>query len=182
MVGWIVSVIDDLQLKSADTVEENGQRMSSVLAIVSSIYSLTPKSWKLDSFETSAIATILSMLCLKPNPEERQHTDLDIVLSLLPEKSRKTTSEALCGLCTHLSSRKDLREPDWVYAIPLIHFLQKKSTPFDTLNPEKITWENPHLGLKHVKSVTRNKDTRFNLVDITKIINVTIVNYIMQFH
>jgi hypothetical protein len=160
MAGWILAVIDDLHMKSVDTAEENGQRISSVLAIVSSIYSLTPKSLKLESFETSAIATILSMLYLKPNPEERQCTDLDIVFSLLPEKSRKTISEALCGLCTHLSSHKDLREPDWIYAIPLIHFLQKKSTPFDTLNPEKIVWENPHLGLKHVKSVTRNKGTR----------------------
>jgi hypothetical protein len=160
MVGWILSVIDDLQMKTVDTAEENGQRMSSILAIVSSIYSLTPTSLTLDSFETSAITTILSMLCLKPNPEERQHTDLDIVFNLLPEKSRKTASEALCGLCTHLSSHKDLREPDWIYTIPLIHFLQKKSTPFDTLNPEKIVWENPHLGLKRVKSVTRSKDTR----------------------
>ena len=181
MVGWILSLIDDLQMKSVDTAEENGQRISSVLAIVSCIYSLTPTSLTLNSFHASAIATILSMLCLKPDLEKRQHTDLDIVLNLLPEKSRKATSEALCGMCTHLSSHKDLREPDWIYAVPLIHFLQKKSTPFETLNPDKITWENPHLGLKHVKSVTRNKDTRLDIFRNNSSI-LTHVIIITQFH
>ena len=161
MVEWILTLIDELQMKPVDSAEENGRRMASVLAIISCIYSLIPNPLNLDNFESRVIAAILSMLCLKPNLENRQHPDLDIVLSLLPgEKSRKATSEALCGMCTHLSSHKDLREPDWVYAIPLIHFLQKKSIPFDTLNPDSITWENSHLGLNHVKSITRNKDTR----------------------
>ena len=161
MIEWILSLIDELQVKSVDNAEENGRRVASVLAIISCIYSLVPPL-KLDNFESSAIAAILSMLCLKPNLEKRQHTDLDIVLSLIPEKSRKAISEAVCGMCTHLSSHKDLREPDWVYAIPLIHFLQKKSSPFDTLNPDCIIWKNAHLDLSHVKHVIRNKNTRLD--------------------
>ena len=159
MIEWVLTLIDELQVKPVDNSEENGRRMASVLAIISCIYSLVPPL-KLDSFESSAIAAILSMLCLKPNLEDRQHIDLDIVLSLIPEKSQKAVSEALCRMCTHLSSHKDLREPDWLYAVPLIHFLQKKSTPFDTLNPEKITWANPQLRLDHVKIMTRNKNMR----------------------
>lgn len=158
MIEWILTLIDELQLKPADTAEENGKRVASVLVIISSIHSLIPQL-KFDNFEPSAIAALLSMLYLKPDLEKQQYTDLEIVLSILPENFRKPVSEALCGMCTHLSSSKDLREPDWVYAIPLIHFLQKKSIPFDTLNPENISWENPHLGLNHVRSKTRNKDT-----------------------
>ena len=159
MIEWILTLVDELQVKSVDNAEENGRRMASVLAIISCIYSLVPPL-KMDNFESSAIAAILSMLCLKPNLENKQHTDLDTVLSLIPEKSRKAVSEALCGMCKYLALHKDLREPDWIYAVPLIHFLQKKSTPFDALNPEKITWKNTYLDLSHVKSMTRNKNMR----------------------
>ena len=160
MVGWLLSLVDELQVKSVNNAEENGRRMASVLAIVCCIYSLVPNPISWANIELNAVAAVLSMLHLQPNLKDRQHSDLDIVLNLLPEKSRKATSEALCGLCTHLSSRKDLQEPVWVRVIPLIHFLQKKSKPFDSLNPDKIVWENLHLGLKHVKSVTRDKDKR----------------------
>lgn len=166
MVDWILSVVDDLQMKPVDNAEENGKRMSSVLTIVSCIYYLIPQPIPLDSFESKVIATILSMLFLRPNLQERQHTDLDIVLSLLPDKSRKAASDALCGLCTHLSSHKDLREPDWVHVIPLVNFLLKKSVPFDAVKLEKIDWDNPYFGLNQVKSVTRNKDTRLNLFNV----------------
>ena len=160
LVEWILSVIEELQMRPADNSEENGRRMASVLAIVSCIYTLTPRPLSLDRFDSNAIAAILSMLCLKPNLQGRQHTDLNIVLSLLPEKSRKPASEALCGLCIQLSSHKDLRKSEWVQVVPLVHFLQKKSVPFDTLNPDKIVWCNPSLGLKHVKSMTSHKDMR----------------------
>ena len=163
MVEWIISVIDHLLMKLPENAEENGNRVASVLVIVSCMYSLIPHPLRLDMFHTDLIAAILSMLRLKPNLRDKQHTDLDIVFNLLPNKSRKAVSEALCGLCTHLSSHKDLRSPEWVSVIPLIHFLQKKSIPFDTLNPDKIVWENLHLGLKHVKSVASNRNTRFDL-------------------
>ena len=160
MVGWLLSLVDELQMKSVNNAEENGRRMASVLAIVDCIHSLVPNPISRTNFELRAIAAVLSMLRLQPNLKDRQHSDLDIVLNLLPEKSKKTTSEALCGLCTHLSSRKDLQEPVWVHVIPLIHFLQKKTKPFNALNPDRIVWENLHLGLKQVKSVTRDKDKR----------------------
>ena len=163
MVGWLLSLVDELQVKAVSNAEENGRRMASVLAIAFSIHSLVPNPIPRTSFESSAIAAVLSMLHLKPNLKELQHSDLDFVLSLIPETSRKPISDALCGLCTSLSFHKDLREPNWVHVIPLIHFLQKKSKPFDTLNLEKIVWNNPHLGLNHVKSVTSNKDTRLAL-------------------
>ena len=159
MIEWILTLIDELQVKSVDSMEENGRRIASVLAITSCIHSLVPPL-KLDSFESSAIAAILSMLCLKPNLENRQHLDLDIILSLIPENTWKAVSAALCGLCNHLSSHKDLREPDWIYAVPLIHFLQKKSTPFDTLDLDNIVWRDACLDFSHVKSKTRNKNMR----------------------
>lgn len=160
---WILSVIEELQMRPADNSEENGRRMASVLAIVSCIYTLTPYPLSLDRFDSSAITAILSMLCLKPNLQEQQHADdLSFILSLLPETSRKAASEALCGLCIQLSSHKDLRKSEWVQVIPLVHFLQKKSVPFDTLNPDKIVWCNPSLGLKHVKSMTSHKDMRLD--------------------
>ena len=159
MIEWILTLIDELQVKSVDSMEENGKRIASVLAITSCIHSLVPPL-KLDSFESSAIAAILSMLCLKPNLENRQHLDLDIVLSLIPENTWKAVSATLCRLCNHLSSHKDLREPDWIYAVPLIHFLQKKSTPFDTLDLDNIVWRDACLDLSHVKSKTGNKNMR----------------------
>lgn len=147
-------------MKPTENAEENGNRMASVLAMISCIYTLVPNPLSLDHFGTNDIAVILSMLRLKPNLKEQQCTDVEIVFSLLPDQSRKAASEALCGLCTYLSSQKDLRSPEWVCVIPLIHFLQKKSMPFSNLSPDKIIWENKHLGLNHVKSDTRNKNTR----------------------
>ena len=140
--------------------EENGSRMASVVSIAGCFYGILPSPLGWDNLHLDYIADVLSMLTLRPDIQHRQCKDLNVLYSLLPENSRRYVSDALCGLCIHLAHNRNLKKPQWLYAIPLIHFLRKQSAPFDSpqLDPEKITWDDKQFGLVHVKSVTDNKN------------------------
>ena len=136
--------------------------MASVLTVVGCLYDIIPKPLPWHKLDIEIVGHLLSMFALRPNIEGRQCFDLDVLLSLLPKSGMKSAAGAVRSFCSHLSYYKDLRNPQWLYAIPLVHFLQEKSVPFGDhqLNPESIDWNDRQFGLTHVKSETSNKNLR----------------------
>lgn len=137
--------------------------MASVLTVVGCFDRIMPKPLQWQRLDFECIADMLSMCTLSPNTEQNQCHDFYVVLSLLPISFRKTLGDALQGFCTHLAYNRDLRKPQWLYAIPLVHFLLEKTTPFGRLeiDPEQIVWNDKLFGLGHVKSETSHKDLRY---------------------
>ena len=159
MGKWIISVTDQLQHFYVNNAEDNGRRMASALTIVAVIDDLTPNHMQIGKFPFANTETLLSYLSLRPNMKECACSDLDFVYSLIPSNSRKSVSDAVVTLCNELSHNKLLQSPQWLYAIPLVHFLRGTSKPFKKLpcDPKNIAWVDGSFGLSHVRERTNDK-------------------------
>lgn len=74
------------------------------------------------------------MLRLIPDVENRACIDWEILEAFIYD--RKVTSEAVLSFVVHLSHKKHLLQNEWLFAVPLVHFLCQRSQPFE----EKIQW------------------------------------------
>ena len=100
-------------------------------------------------------ALLLSMLELKPDTATNSCVDFDFVKSLLVDSSSAMTAavSALRFFGAKLALYKNITNPMWLYALPLIHFLQGKNSPFSMpqLDPEKIVWNDTFLPLDAIE-------------------------------
>ena len=157
---WLQSAAEDLQLKKIHSCKENGKRMASALALLVTLDLLIPNSFHIDQVEFRLIELLLMLLCPWPDSDRQTCHDLDFVLSLIPQDSRKMICEALRSFCQELSHKRHLASPQWLYALPLFHFLRDPQLkPFSKIqcNPKEVPWIDRSLGLGAVRSVTRNK-------------------------
>ena len=156
---WLLSIADDLQARPTNTPEENGGRIVSTVAVICCFYQLIPHHLRIENIELEHTSLFLSMLALKPVMEGNKCFDYDYVLYLIDPKCRKEVAEAISGFCMHLAHSKTLRNPEWLYALPLLHFLRKDSSPFQKpeLDPEKMQWGDKNLGLGSVRRKTSDK-------------------------
>ena len=163
---WLLSIIEEVQARPSDVPEENGRRIASVIAVICCFYQLIPHYIKMSDIKLDHIAVILSMLALKPVMQHKKCFDFDFVLDLIDPKSRKSVAEAIRGFCTHLAHSRTLKNPEWLYAVPLLHFLRQDSSPFQTaeMNPERMQWGDKSLGLKTVRSQTYDKPVGYVII------------------
>ena len=156
---WLLSIIEKLQTSPSDAPEENGCRIASVIAVICCFYQLIPHHLKIEDIKLDHIAIILSMLALKPVMERKKCIDFDFVRNLIDPNSRKQVAEAIGAFCMYLAHSRALQNPEWLYAVPLFHFLMKDSSPFQmpVMNPEKMQWGDKNLGLTTVRSKAYNK-------------------------
>lgn len=156
---WLLSIIEDLQTRPNNVPEENGRRIASTVAVIFCFYQLIPRHLKMEDIELEHTSSFVSMLALKPDMEVKKCYDYDYVVDLIDPKCRKAVAEAISGFCMHLAHHKTLHNPAWLYAVPLLHFLRKDSTPFQgpELNPEEMEWGDNNLGLGSVRSNTCDK-------------------------
>ena len=133
--------------------------MASALAVMFCFSILIPKPLQMDGIPFEYIEKMFYLLYLRPDLECGTCSDLDFVLSLVPPANRKEVSDAIIGFSLQLSHNKLLNSPQWLYAIPLIHFLRGTSKPFQKLpsDPQSVTWYNKGLGLDHVRRLTNEK-------------------------
>ena len=105
---------------------------------------------------TDDASAMMSMLTLQPDVKQRKCEDFDIVNGYINVGVKKQVVDALLHFCNHLCHTASLNDPLWLYALPLIHFLQGISQPFDVLQlvPDKIKWQNPSLGLNTLRGKT----------------------------
>ena len=160
MRAWLHSNAEQLQLIGIHSPEDNGKRMASALAMLVTLDLLIPDVFKIDQVEVELIELLLMLLCPMPNSEKQTCYDLDFVLSLIPMDSRKMVSEALGSFCRELSHKRHLASYQWLYALPLFHFLKDPQLKlFYTIqcNPKEVPWVDTSLGLVSVRSQTVNK-------------------------
>ena len=109
-----------------------------------------------------------------PDLTKRKSLDLEILFSLIHPHETDVVN-ALIPFCKHLAHSKHLRNPEWLFAVPLIHFLLKRSTPFE--KPEKkndkIVWEDSQLNMAKLRERTSVK------TNIGYVISFTIAHNIL---
>lgn len=159
MKKWLQSIADKLQL---NTYEDNGKRMASTLVVLLCLDKLVPQTIRMEKIEFQLLEVTLLLLCPRPDPKNSTCPDLDFVFNLIPTIHRKMVYEALNGFCMELSHRRNLQSPQWLYALPLLHFLKDPQLRYfyKLQHTPHIPWVDKTLGLGVVRSVVQNKNIR----------------------
>lgn len=157
---WLQSAAEDLQSIEIHSCEDNGKRMASALAILVTLDLLIPNSFTIEQVNFKVTELLFTLLYPRPDSDKQTCHDLDLVLSLIPKDSKKMVCDALGSFCRELSHKRHLTSPQWLYALPLFHFLRDPQLkPFHRIqcNPKEVPWVDTSLGLGAVRSVTMNR-------------------------
>lgn len=158
MNEWLLQVMRELKEVLHSPALENGKRMASVLSIMLCFDHLIPKHIKMSSFKNEDIADMLSMLTLCPDMEKKKCPDYDYICQVLETEAKTTLTERIILFCNQLHHNTYLNQPKWLYAVPLLHFLQGVSQPFKSLelDPKKMIWGDTSLGLRTLRENVYN--------------------------
>ena len=154
-----MSIVMALKERPPDSPEENGRRIAAVLVVIYCLEKLIPHQLKREDINLDTVADMMFMLTLKPDTKNQKCIDYEYVLSLLHSNSTRPVGEAIRAFCNHLSHHRDLQAPQWLYAIPIYHFLHGDCKPFSSpqLDPNMMKWGDKNLGLQHVRKRTFDK-------------------------
>ena len=165
MKEWLLSVIEDLCKMQCTSTVENGKRMASALSIILCFEKLIPERIKMYSFKEDETAAILHVLSIWPDEKLKQCHDYEHVKQVMHHDVVKPLVEQIGSFCTHLHNKAHLNPPTWIYAVPLLHFLQGVSEPFGNpeLDPDKMKWGDASLGLSTLRSSAYTSNVKYVL-------------------
>ena len=168
MKGWLLAVQKELYKVSCSSAIENGKRMVSALCIILCFEALIPEHIKLTMLKDDALESILSLLILQPDLSQKRCLDYECVEQAMPLDVKKRIAEQIRSFCTQLHNRVQLSRSGWIYAIPLLHFLQGVSKPFGDpeLDPDKMKWGDASLGLQSLRNSVHGANVKYVYVII----------------
>lgn len=155
-------MLRELQTVPTKTAVENGHKIASVLCIMLCFDFLIPHKIKMYNLPKDLISMMMSMMSLHPDVKQKKCDDFYALRDCVPDVVKKHVISVILSFCNQLSKTSYLSYPFWLYAVPLIHFLQGACQPFDglQLDPEKIVWSDPQLGLYPVRKKTYSSNVR----------------------
>ena len=157
---WLLAITQKLHEMPCSSPLQNGKRMASVLTIMLCFHNLIPRYINMDSFSVDEISLMVSMLRISPDVEQRECFDYDYVSKMIQPQEKKYIADAILAFCNQLRHTTLFGKIQWLYAIPLLHFLQEVSRPFDSpeLDPHKMKWGDSSLGLYALRQKTYTGD------------------------
>ena len=175
MKEWLLSVMEDLCKMQCTSYLENGKRMASALSIILCFEVLIPERIKMNSFKDDEIAAILYVLTIWPHENLKQCQDYEHVKQVMHHDVVKPLAEQIGSFCTHLHNKARLNRPTWIYAVPLLHFLQGVSELFGNpeLDPDKIKWGDASLGLQTLRSNIYTANVKYVCIILCSIVLFT---------
>ena len=132
----------------------NGKRMASALAIICCIRK------NRINIELNDASALLEMLRLMPDVQSSKCIDWEYVNELIPKKFKASVAEYVRTMANSLCQKKHFSLPEWLYAMPVLHFLCGVSSPFQEvlLSSTEIPWGSKLIELGKVKSHTYEHD------------------------
>ncbi len=162
MIDFLLSIVKQLYGKKIEAPLENGRRMLSVVTIMCCISRMVSRyikfSYLLDHYSMSLF---LSMLRLCPDQERKRCIDWEYLDENIPAEFKKESYDSVQIFINELSSRADpLSKPEWLYAIPVMHFLKGVSKPFQEFefDPKEVPFVDKLIGLGAVRGKTYHTD------------------------
>lgn len=133
----------------------NGKRLVSVITVILCFDKIIPKVINFQDIPFEHIVQVVSMLRLMPDVQNKRCNDWTFLDPFIHNNFRRETCEAVLSFVGQLSHQKHFSRNEWLFAIPLVHFLHRKS-PFQAreLDPEKIRWKDDIIGLNGIRSRT----------------------------
>ena len=136
----------------------NGKRIASAIAVICCFHHIFLKA---EDIPSEIITALLSMLQLMPDIQNKRCADWDYVIKLIPETLKESAFKAIQAMIVNLS-KKDPFEPEWLFSLPIIHFLDGNVQQFQPVvaNPRAINWEDRMINLPSVKDTLQHKEIR----------------------
>ena len=128
---WIIPVLRKLKHTDISTAEENGHKVAvgiTLACVVNEMAQLV--RGKLTICSPELLSDVLETLKLMPDEETKKCLDYDFVVDILPSTFKNEAAEAICALANQLIQTKDIDQAEWLYCLPLVHFLKQRSKPF----------------------------------------------------
>lgn len=157
-MNYLFEIVETLyEINVNQNVDLNGKRMVSALTVLCCFHRVV---LKMESIPFELVVALLSMLKPMPDTKSLQCADWDHVNALLPETMKKTACDAIHRSIVHLCQYKHLSSPEWLFALPVFHFLNGTSKPFLPIerNPRAIPWGDRVIGLGLVRNLIRDKE------------------------
>ena len=134
MVKFLLAIIDFGDITDS---RMNGMRISSVLVVICCLYQC-----RLKISSAHIISNILFMLKLMPDVEKKKCVDWEYVENVVPKWYKKVIYEGIHQHFMQLLMSELLFKLDWLFAIPIMHFLNGDAKPFRSIeyDPRKIQW------------------------------------------
>ena len=144
--SWILPIVDIVK----NAAEESGKKVMTAIIIICMIGKLLEtKQLFLRDIPVPYVASMLQMLCLRPDLDNKKCLDYEFVRSVIPYHYVKHVTEAISELGNYLIAAADIEHVEWFYCLPILHFLNNCTQPFDTLDlpVEKLEFIDPYLKL-----------------------------------
>ena len=133
--GWIFPIVDIVKNSPDSTAEENGKKVMTAIIIICIVGKLLEtKQLHLRDIPVPYAASMLQMLCLRPDLENKKCLDYEFVRSVIPYHYVKDVIDAISELGNYLIAAADIEHAEWLYCLPILHFLNNSTNPFDTLD------------------------------------------------
>ena len=159
---WLLEVAKELRKVLCTTALQNGKRLASVLSLILCFHFLITKYAKMDTICLDDIAIIVSMLRIFPDVQQRKCPDYDYVDKMMQPQERKSIADLILKFCNQLQQKTFFGKIAWLYAIPLLHFLQGVSQPFGNpvLDTHEMECSYANLRLHKLRQQTHTGDHR----------------------
>ena len=166
MEDWLLATVRKLKELQCSSTHDNGKRMVSVLTVILCFCHLIPHHIKMCDIPNEDIALLLSMLKLNLDEEKKRCVDYEHVnrcTCSIDHQVKKSMTKTVLKFCNELRHRSQFKQLEWLYAVPLLHFLQGVSHPFGKieLDADKIQWGDKNLELYDLKSQEYDGDMRY---------------------
>ncbi len=145
-----------------ETSSENGRRMLSVITIMCCISKMVSSNIKFNYLlkEHSSMSLFLNMLRLWPDQERKRCIDWEYLDKNIPAEFKKQSCASVQMFINDFSHAELLAKPEWLYAIPVMHFLNGVSKPFQgfEFDLKKVPFGDKLIELGAVKRKIYNMD------------------------
>ena len=152
LTGWIFPIVDTAKNCTVSTAEDSGKKVMTAIIIICIVGKLLEtKHLQPRHIPVPYAASMLQMLCLSPDLENKKCIDYEFVRSVIPNHYVKYVTEAISELGNYylIAAAADIEHVEWFYCLPILHFLKNDTKPFDTLDlpVEKLVFTDHYLKL-----------------------------------
>ena len=158
---WVFPIVDIVKDHPVDTAEGNGKKVMVGIIIICIIGKLLEtKLLSTDNIPLSYAASMLQTLCLNPDLVHKKCLDYEFVRRFIPDHYVKDVTSAISELGNYLMVKADIEHAEWLYCLPILHFLNNHIKPFDTLDfpVDNIDFPDPCLKLGRISDKVAAKE------------------------
>ena len=163
LTGWIFPIVDAVNNNAVSTAEDSGKKVMTAIIIICIVSKLLEtKQLQPRHIPVPYAASMLQMLCLSPDLENKKCIDYEFVRSVIPKHYVKDVTDAISELGNNYlnATAANIEHVEWFYCLPILHFLMNDTKPFETLDlpVEKLVFTNRYLKLGAVYNKVAEKE------------------------